>query len=78
MSDVTGSPQRRQPNTRLDKYIAVYVPGGHPPMVDLMDNSDLGEILNYFHDEGQLTVLLCHGPIAIRAALPNAKAFRDA
>jgi putative intracellular protease/amidase len=62
----------------LDRYIAVYVPGGHPPMVDLMDNSDLGEILNYFHDEGKLTVLLCHGPIAITAALPNAKAFRAA
>jgi putative intracellular protease/amidase len=62
----------------LDKYIAVYVPGGHPPMVDLMDNTDLGEILNYFHNESKLTVLLCHGPIAITAALPKAKEFRAA
>jgi putative intracellular protease/amidase len=62
----------------LDKYAAVYVPGGHPPMVDLMDNADLGEILNYFHNESKLTVLLCHGPIAITAALPKAKEFRAA
>jgi putative intracellular protease/amidase len=65
-------------NQGLDKYIAVYVPGGHPPMVDLMDNADLGEILNYFHNKGKLTVLLCHGPIAITAALPKAKEFRAA
>ena len=62
----------------LDKYVAVYVPGGHPPMVDLMDNAELGEILRYFHDRGKLTVLLCHGPIAITAALPKAKEFRAA
>jgi putative intracellular protease/amidase len=65
-------------NQGLDKYVAVYVPGGHPPMVDLMDNADLGEILNYFHHEAKLTVLLCHGPIAITAALPKAKEFRAA
>jgi putative intracellular protease/amidase len=62
----------------LDKYIAVYVPGGHPPMVDLMDNAELGEILRYFHENAKLTVLLCHGPIAITAALPMAKEFRAA
>jgi putative intracellular protease/amidase len=65
-------------NLGLDKYVAVYVPGGHPPMVDLMDNADLGEILRYFHEENKLTVLLCHGPVAITAALPKAKEFRAA
>jgi putative intracellular protease/amidase len=62
----------------LDDYVAVYVPGGHPPMVDLMDNADLGEILRHFHAEDKLTVLLCHGPIAITAAMPKAKEFRAA
>jgi putative intracellular protease/amidase len=65
-------------NQGLDKYVAVYVPGGHPPMVDLMDNADLGEILRHFHDKSKLTVLLCHGPVAITAALPKAKEFRAA
>ena len=62
----------------LDQYVAVYVPGGHPPMIDLMQDADLGEILGHFHARGKLTVLLCHGPIAITAALPRAKEFRAA
>ena len=65
-------------NQGLDRYIAVYVPGGHPPMIDLMEDSDLGEILRYFHVNGKPTVLLCHGPVAIAAALPKAKEFRAA
>jgi putative intracellular protease/amidase len=65
-------------NQGLDNFTAVYVPGGHPPMVDLMDNPDLGEILRHFHTENKLTVLLCHGPIAITAAMPRAKEFRAA
>jgi putative intracellular protease/amidase len=65
-------------NQGLDRYVAVYVPGGHPPMTDLMQDSDLGEILRYFHDQGKLTVLLCHGPVAITAALHKAKEFRAA
>jgi len=65
-------------NQGLDKYDAVYVPGGHPPMIDLMQDADLGEILRHFHDDGKLTVLLCHGPIALAAAIPNAKEFRAA
>jgi putative intracellular protease/amidase len=62
----------------LDQYVAVYVPGGHPPMIDLMEDPDLGEILRHFHVKGKLTVLLCHGPVAIAAALPKAKEFRAA
>jgi putative intracellular protease/amidase len=62
----------------LENYVAVYAPGGHPPMVDLMQDEDLGEILRYFHSEGKVTALLCHGPIAIISAMPNARAFRAA
>jgi putative intracellular protease/amidase len=62
----------------LDQYVALYVPGGHPPMVDLMEDPDLGEILRHFHANGKPTVLLCHGPVAITAALPRAKEFRAA
>jgi putative intracellular protease/amidase len=62
----------------LDRYVAVYVPGGHPPMIDLMQDADLGEILRHFHDEGKPTVLLCHGPVALAAALPRAREFRAA
>src|SRR6195952_298604 len=35
----------------LDAYIAVFVPGGPPPMIDLMQDPDLGEVLRHFHSE---------------------------
>ena len=62
----------------LDKYIGFYAPGGHPPMVDLMQDPDLGEILRHAHSTGKTTALLCHGPIAIAAAMPKTKEFRAA
>ena len=33
----------------LDNYAAVFVPGGQAPMVDLMQDADVGEILRFFH-----------------------------
>lgn len=62
----------------LDSYDGFFTPGGHPPMVDLMQDSDLGEILRHFHEKAKPTALLCHGPIAVTAAMPNARAFRAA
>jgi putative intracellular protease/amidase len=62
----------------LDQYVGFYAPGGHPPMIDLMHDLDLGEILRYAHSTAKTTALLCHGPIAIAAAMPKAKEFRAA
>ena len=47
-------------------------------MVDLMQDPDLGEILRHVHSTAKPTALLCHGPIAIAAAMPKAKEFRAA
>lgn len=62
----------------LDEYVGFYAPGGHPPMIDLMQDPDLGEILRHAHSTAKPTALLCHGPIAIAAAMPKAKEFRAA
>ncbi len=62
----------------LENYAGVFVPGGHPPMVDLMQDPDLGEVLRYFHEKSKPTALLCHGPIAVTAAMPKAREFRQA
>lgn len=62
----------------LDRYVGLFVPGGHPPMVDLMQDLELGEILRHMHATSTTTALLCHGPIAITAAMPNAREFRAA
>jgi putative intracellular protease/amidase len=62
----------------LENYAAVFVPGGQAPVVDLMQDSDAGEILRHFHTRGKPTALLCHGPIVVAAAMPKARDFRQA
>lgn len=62
----------------LAGYAGVFVPGGHPPMIDLMQDPDLGVVLRHFHAESKPTALLCHGPIALTAAMADAKQFRQA
>jgi putative intracellular protease/amidase len=56
----------------------VFVPGGQAPAVDLMQDSEVGEILRHFHAHSKPTALLCHGPIATIAAMPKAREFRAA
>ena len=62
----------------LDRFAGVFVPGGHAPAVDLMQDADVGTILRHFHATGKPTALLCHGPVAILATLPEAAAYRAA
>jgi putative intracellular protease/amidase len=46
----------------------VFIPGGHPPMVDLYKDADLGNILSYFHSNKKPTAAICHGPVALLSA----------
>jgi len=62
----------------LDNYAAIFVPGGQAPVVDLMQDPELGQILRDFHAKQKPTAFLCHGPIATVAALPSAREFRAA
>jgi putative intracellular protease/amidase len=61
----------------LDPYQAVFVPGGHAPMGDLMRNQTLGKILRYFHENKKITALICHGPVALLSALRNPARYAD-
>lgn len=62
----------------LEQYAGVFVPGGQAPVVDLMQDAEMGEILRHFHEAAKPTALLCHGPIAVAAAMPHAREFRAA
>jgi putative intracellular protease/amidase len=62
----------------LDGYAGVFVPGGQAPVVDLMQDPELGEILRHFHERAKPTALLCHGPVAVVSAMPHAREFRSA
>ena len=57
------------------RYDAVYIPGGHAPMQDLLKDRALGELLRDFHAHDKTTALVCHGPIALLSALPDAAGF---
>ena len=59
----------------LDQYDAVFVPGGHGPMEDLLDDPDAGIVMRHFHETSKTTAVLCHGPISLLSALPNSKEF---
>jgi len=62
----------------LDQYDAVFVPGGHGPMIDLLDDPDAGTVMRHFHKTSKPTAVLCHGPISLLAALPNSTEVVDA
>ncbi|MCZ8114617.1 MAG: type 1 glutamine amidotransferase domain-containing protein [Silanimonas sp.] len=52
----------------LDRYAAVFIPGGHAPMIDLANNPLVGDVLRHFHANGKPTAAICHGPITLLAA----------
>lgn len=58
-----------------DKFDAVFVPGGHIPMQDLLKNRELGALLTHFHDHQKVTGLTCHGTIALLSAIPDAQGY---
>ena len=49
-------------------FDAVFVPGGHGPMVDMADNPDVGRVLRLLHAHDATIAALCHGPAALLSA----------
>ena len=49
-------------------FDAVFVPGGHGPMVDLTGNPDAGRLLVALHRKGAAIAALCHGPAVLLSA----------
>lgn len=62
----------------LDDYSAVFLPGGHAPMIELMRDPDLKTVLTHFHERALPTALICHAPVALLAAQPQAAEFQAA
>lgn len=62
----------------LDQYDAVFVPGGHGPMIDLLDDPNVGIVMRHFHNTSKPTAVLCHGPISLLSAFPNSIEVVDA
>jgi putative intracellular protease/amidase len=58
-----------------DKFDAVFVPGGHIPMQDLLKDKELGQLLTNFHEKNKVTGLTCHGTIALLSTIPDARGY---
>ena len=52
----------------LNEFNAVFVPGGHGPMVDLSDNPDVGRLLAALQRKRAPIAALCHGPAVLLSA----------
>jgi len=55
-------------DSELDSFDGIFFPGGHAPMVDLWNNTDVGRILQHFSERQKPTAAICHGPVALAAA----------
>lgn len=62
----------------LDRFVGLFFPGGHAPVVDVMQDPDAGEVLRYFHTHNKPTAAICHGQMGILASLDNTREFRAA
>lgn len=52
-------------------FDALFVPGGHGPMVDMADNPDVCRVLGILHDKSAPIASLCHGPAMLLSAPPS-------
>jgi putative intracellular protease/amidase len=48
-----------------DRFDAVFIPGGHGPMVDLVNDQELQRLLAAFDRDGKMVAAVCHGPAAL-------------
>lgn len=78
LTSKTGSPAisfAQVKKSGYDKFDAVFVPGGHIPMQDLLKDQQLGQLLTHFHNSGKVTGFTCHGTIAMVSSVPDTRGF---
>jgi putative intracellular protease/amidase len=49
----------------VDKYDAVFVPGGLAPVVDMPENPTVQKILSSMYEKGGVVSAVCHGPVSL-------------
>jgi putative intracellular protease/amidase len=49
----------------VEKYDAVFVPGGLAPVVDMPDSPTVQKILSSMYDKGGVVSAVCHGPVSL-------------
>ncbi|WP_313050059.1 type 1 glutamine amidotransferase domain-containing protein [Pseudomonas soli] len=62
----------------MGRYVGIFIPGGHAPLIDLANNPNVGALLRHFHQAGKPTAAICHGPITLLSAQQDPVAYRAA
>jgi len=52
----------------LSGYLAIFIPGGHGPLIDMHQDRALGALLRQAHEIELPILSLCHGPSALASA----------
>ena len=55
----------------IAEFDAVFVPGGHGPMVDMADNTDVTRVIGILHEKQAAIASVCHGPAFLLSAPAN-------
>lgn len=50
---------------RASEFDAVFFPGGHGPMFDLVDDENSLKVISEFYQAGKIVAAVCHGPIVL-------------
>lgn len=58
---------------RSGEFAALFYPGGHGPMYDLVDDEDSLKLIEEFYKAGKPVAAVCHGPIVFANAKVDGK-----
>ena len=58
---------------RSGEFDAVFYPGGHGPMYDLVTDQDSIKLIEEFYNAGKPVAAVCHGPIVFRDVTVDGK-----
>ncbi|MGO7485514.1 type 1 glutamine amidotransferase domain-containing protein [Rhizobium ruizarguesonis] len=56
---------RKLDDMRSENFDAIFYPGGHGPMWDLVDNQDSISLIESFYDSGKPVAAVCHAPAVL-------------
>jgi putative intracellular protease/amidase len=51
--------------TLLNSFDALFIPGGHAPMIDLWPSTAVARIILHFFDANKTIAAICHGPLVL-------------
>ncbi len=55
-------------DVQIDKYCALYFPGGHGPMFDIAKSDEIKNLVEYFYNSDKVVSAICHGVVALCSA----------